>query len=100
MRIGEEIAKMPEVRAAVEFYARLLGARTTAKAAAHRTMAKDVRVEPDRFPDWRVVYDAYDPKGRGKASSVEMGHINEPIGGSWTNGIHVLRDAAREMGVL
>lgn len=99
MKFSEQLAKSPMVRAAVEFYAGQLAARTRVKAMGHGGMARAVRHAPDRFPDWRVEYTAYDRKGRGYASSVEMGHINVPYGGVWTPGIHVLRDAAREMAV-
>lgn len=96
MDICARVARLPEVSQACRRYAEEIAAVARVKAAPHGSIVRKIGVRPGGYPDWIVHYDAYEPHGRGTASSIEMGHINMQAGRRWTEGIHVLRDAMRE----
>lgn len=98
-RAATIVASMPQVRLAVMEGARRLAHFTKMEAAGHGSIPLRVGIEPSGRKDWTVFYTKYDELGRGVGGPLEMGHYNVPRGGTWTRGIHILRDASRKAAI-
>lgn len=92
-RPSQIVAHLPSVKAAVGNAAGDFARVVRTVSAPHGDILRRVEHTSINAVDYSVWYSARDPKGRGYAVSVELGHINVPAGGKWTPGIHIFRRA-------